>query len=463
MSFQDVTPRVDFAAQEEEMNKLWEEQRIFERSMQQRVGGSEYVFYDGPPFATGLPHYGHLLAGTIKDIVPRYQTMRGCHVERRFGWDCHGLPVEFEMERELELGSRRDIETYGIAKFNEACRGIVQRYVGEWRKTVRRMGRWVDFDNDYKTMDPEYMESIWWVFRNIWDQDLIYEGFKVMPYCPRCATPLSNFETAQGYMDVQDPAITVAFAASAETQQAFATSAPLFFLAWTTTPWTLPSNLALAAGAAIEYLRVAHAGREYILAAERLSSLWNKKDGVEELERFPGSRLDGLSYEPLLPYFAAHRQAGAFRVRLGDFVSTEEGTGIVHVAPGFGEDDHALGQAHGLPVVCPVDAEARFTNEIPEYEGQFVKDADAAIIRRLKEEGKLLKQSTLQHNYPHCYRCDAPLIYRAITTWFVRIDRIKSRMVANNQLIHWVPEHLRDGRFGKWLENARDWAISRNR
>lgn len=460
MSFREVTSKVEFAALEEEINRTWERERTFERSLETRADASEYVFYDGPPFATGLPHYGHLLAGTLKDIVPRYRTMRGFRVERRFGWDCHGLPVEFEMEKQLQLGSRRDIESYGVARFNEACRGIVLRYTGEWRKTVRRMGRWVDFDHDYKTMDPAYMESIWWVFRNIWDQGLVYEGFKVMPYCPRCATPLSNFETAQGYQDVQDPAITVRFRARPQAERALGVAGPLHFLAWTTTPWTLPSNLALAVGADIEYARVRVDGDDYVLARDRVAALW--KD-AEVLETFPGTRLDGLEYEPLFPYFGAHAERGAFRVRIADFVSTAEGTGIVHAAPGFGEDDAVLGQRHDLPVVCPVDAEGRYTDEVPDFAGRFVKEADSDIIRRLKDEGRLVHRTTLVHSYPHCYRCDSPLIYRAITTWFVRIDDIKPKMLAANREIHWVPDHLQEGRFGQWLANARDWAISRNR
>ena len=463
MAFRDVTSKVDFAALEEDINQTWEREDTFQRSITQRDGAPDYVFYDGPPFATGLPHYGHLLAGTIKDVVPRYRTMRGNRVERRFGWDCHGLPVEFEMEKQLQLRSRRDIETYGIANFNEACRGIVLRYTAEWRKTVRRMGRWVDFDHDYKTMDPTYMESIWWVFKAIWDAGLVYEGFKVMPYCPRCATPLSNFETSQGYVMVQDPAITVRFRATPESERALGAEAPLYFLAWTTTPWTLPSNLALAVGADIEYVRVRVEDADYVLARDQVASLWKELPAESVRDTFPGARLAGLAYEPLFPYFATHADVGAFRVRTAGFVSTGEGTGIVHAAPGFGEDDHALGREHGLPVVCPIDADGRYTSEVPDYAGTFVKDADPAIIRRLKDEGKLVRHATLDHSYPHCYRCDAPLIYRAITTWFVRVEELKPKMLAANQQTHWVPAHVKDGRFGNWLADARDWAISRNR
>jgi isoleucyl-tRNA synthetase len=367
------------------------------------------------------------------------------------------------MEKQLQLTSRRDIEQFGVDRFNEACRGIVLRYTGEWRKTVRRMGRWVDFDADYKTMDPAYMESVWWVFRSLWDRGLVYEGFKVMPYCPRCATPLSNFETAQGYVDVQDPAITVAFHASDEAARTLGATRPLRFLAWTTTPWTLPSNLALAVGSTIEYVRVDAGDVELVLARDRLAAYGKKLEGAAILAAFPGTRLEGLAYEPLFPYFAAAAARGAFRVRTAEFVSTADGTGIVHAAPGFGEDDYALGQKHGLAVVCPVDADGRFTAEVDDLAGRFVKDADHDIIRRLKEDGTLFERDTIQHSYPHCYRCDSPLIYRAITTWFVRVEDIKARMVAANRRIHWVPGHLQEGRFGKWLEGARDWAISRNR
>ncbi len=453
--FKPVSQKINFSDQEQDILKFWEQHDTFRRSVEQRRNAPEFVFYDGPPFATGLPHYGHLLAGTIKDIIPRYQTMRGHYVERRFGWDCHGLPVEYEMEQELKISGKRDIEQLGIDVFNEKCRGIVLRYTEEWRQIVTRMGRWVDFDHDYKTMDLPYMESIWWVFKALWDKDLIYEGRKVLPYCPRCATPLSNFETNQGYEETQDPAITVRFALETEPNT--------WILAWTTTPWTLPSNLALAVGPDIPYVRVRDKNDIYILARDRLSIYYRNSDEYELIDEFPGSELAGLTYEPLFPYFADQRKAGAFRVFVADFVSTEEGTGVVHIAPGFGEDDYQLGQREQLPPVCPVDDEGRFTEEVAEFKGREVKEADKDIIRKLKNEGKLVHQTTITHNYPHCWRCDAPLIYRGISTWFVRVERIREALKANNQKVHWVPDHLRDGRFGKWLEGARDWAISRNR
>lgn len=453
--FKPVSNKAEFAAMEQEVLKFWAEHRTFEKSLEQRRQAPEYVFYDGPPFATGLPHYGHLLAGTIKDIVPRYHTMRGHYVDRRFGWDCHGLPVEYEVEQDLGISGKSEIERMGVGVFNEKCRSIVLRYTREWREVVTRMGRWVDFDRDYKTMDPSYMESIWWVFRSLWDKGLVYEGSKILPYCPRCATPLSNFETNQGYEEVEDPAITIRFKLKDE--------ANAYVLAWTTTPWTLPSNMALAVGAEIPYVRVVDKGTAYYLARERLPVYYRKKEEIEALTDLKGSQLVGRRYEPLFPYFAEKEAEGAFRVVEADFVSTEDGTGVVHMAPGFGEEDYLLGLAKGIPVVCPVDAEGKFTDAVPDYCGREVKEADKDIMDRLKREGKLVHRATIRHSYPHCWRCDKPLIYRAVSTWFVRVEQIKDRLLAANSQVRWVPEHLRDGRFGKWLEGARDWAVSRNR
>lgn len=450
-----VDNKVSFPELEASILRFWKAEDIFRRSLEQRKGAPEFVFYDGPPFATGLPHYGHLLAGTIKDIIPRYQSMRGHYVERRFGWDCHGLPVEFEMEQELKISGKREIEKLGIDVFNEKCRSIVLRYTREWQEVVERMGRWVDFENDYKTMDLPYMESIWWVFKSLWEKDLIYEGHKILPYCPRCATPLSNFETNQGYEEVTDPAITVRFKVLGEANS--------YLLAWTTTPWTLPSNLALAVGPEVKYAKVRDGEVTYILAKDRLGTYYKKPDEYELLEELAGEALAGTEYEPLFPYFTGARETGAFKVLVDAFVSTEEGTGIVHIAPGFGEDDHRLGNAAGLPAVCPVDDEGRFTIEVPDYAGREVKETDADIIKHLKTNGALVHRGQIVHNYPHCWRCEMPLIYRAVSTWFVRVERIKDRMLKNNATVDWVPEHLRDGRFGKWLEGARDWAISRNR
>ncbi len=447
--------QVNFPEVERDVLDFWKKDKVFQKSVENRKGRDEFVFYDGPPFATGLPHYGHLLASTIKDVVPRYQTMRGKYCERTFGWDCHGLPVEYEMEKELKLSGKKQIEEFGIGNFNEACRGIVLRYTSEWEVIVTRLGRWVDFQNGYRTMDTPYMESIWNVFKRLWDEGLIYEGYKILPYCPRCSTPLSNFEANLGYQEVTDPAITVRFKVLGQDNT--------YFLAWTTTPWTLPSNMALAVGTDIDYVKVSDNGEFYILAKARLGAYY-KKDALPEIvAEMKGSALRGMEYEPLFPYFADLRAKGAFRVITADFVSTEDGTGIVHTAPGFGEDDAAAGKANGIPDVCPIDEECRFTGVVPDYAGIYVKDADKDIIRRLKEEGKLVHRGTVSHNYPHCWRDDSPLIYKAVSTWFVSIDKIKDKMLSANARMSWVPEHIKEGRFGKWLENARDWAISRNR
>jgi len=451
-----VDPKVSFPGMEAEVLRFWQEKDVFAQSIRQREGCEEFVFYDGPPFATGLPHFGHFVPSTIKDVIPRYQTMRGRKVDRRWGWDCHGLPVEYEMEKELKISGKKEIEAYGVARFNEACRSIVLRYTKEWRSVINRLGRWVDFDRQYRTMDPDYMESIWWVVSELWKKDLLYEGFYILPYCPRCSTVLSNFElNIEGYKEVSDPGITIKF----QLKDTPDTS----ILAWTTTPWTLPSNLGLALGPDIRYVKVKDGDEFFILAEERLSAFYKKNTDYEVAGRFTGRELAGLEYQPLFPYFAHLREKGAFRTRLADFVSTEDGTGVVHTAPGFGEDDYALFKGTGVPVICPVDDEARFTAEVKEYAGVFVKDADKRIINDLKERRLLVKQESITHAYPHCWRCHSPLIYRAISSWFVRVEKIKGSMLRCNSEISWMPEHLKTGRFGKWLEGARDWAISRNR
>ena len=457
--------KADFPALERETLKFWEKEKIFERSLEQRADAPNYLFYDGPPFATGLPHFGHFVPGTIKDLIPRYQTMKGKRVERRFGWDCHGLPVEYEIEKQLGISGREQIENYGVGRFNDACRSIVLRYTSEWRSTVTRMGRWVDFDNEYKTMDLSYMESIWWVFKRLWDTQLIYFGHYILPYSPGLTTPLSNFEVnLGGYRDVHDPAITVRFRLRGNKKLeacGIRPDTPLF--AWTTTPWTLPSNLGVAVGKDIDYALVDNGDEQCILALSRLPHYYPDTKSFKILKRYKGSDLEGLEYYPLFSYFSDYYDEGAFRVHLGDFVSIEEGTGIVHLAPGFGEDDYRTLGPTGLPVLVPIDADCRFTSEVPDFAGLFVKDADSPIIRKLKDEGKLVKRENYLHSYPFCYRTGKPLIYRAISSWFVNIQKIKQKMIDANGTIEWSPKHLKYGRFGKWLENARDWAISRNR
>jgi isoleucyl-tRNA synthetase len=473
--YQTVDPKVNFPKLEEEILAFWEKNNIFEKSVTRRDGeaADDFVFYDGPPFATGMPHFGHFVPSTIKDIIPRYQTMKGKRVERRFGWDCHGLPVENLIEKELGLNSKTDIEKYGIAEFNEACRASVLRYVKEWREIITRLGRWVDFDHDYKTMESGYMESIWWVMKSLWDKGLLYEGYYILPYCPRCATVLSNHElNLGGYQDVHDPAVTVRFkvrgaapasAASALPDPAGLAGGSTYILAWTTTPWTLPSNLALAVGPDIDYALLQDGNERYLLAEARIEAYYKNPADYTVIWKKKGAALTGLQYEPLFPYFKEAAERNAFRIYPGDFVSTEDGTGVVHTAPGFGEEDQRILKDTGIPVICPVDAECRFTAEVPDYQGIFVKDADKAIMERLKAEGKLVKRDQILHAYPHCWRCGSPLIYRAVSSWFVNIQKIKQDMLDANNQIRWVPDHIKDGRFGKWLEGARDWAISRNR
>jgi len=452
--FKPVYPQVEFPDVENEIVSFWKENRIFYRSLEESKDKKPFVFYDGPPFATGLPHYGHLLAGTLKDIIPRYWTMQGHYVERRFGWDCHGLPVENEMEKEFNVSGKRDIEKLGVHLFNEACRSIVLRYTQQWQEVVERMGRWVDFNNQYRTMDASYMESIWWAFKQVWDKGLIYEGFRVQPYCPRCATPLSNFELNEGYKDAKSPSITVTFP--------LADDPATKILVWTTTPWTLPSNVLLVVGENITYVKVQDGSNYFILAKERLGAYYKNPSEYTIVEEMPGSQLVGKTYTPIFNYFTG-RSDTFFKVYSADFVSTADGTGIVHIAPAFGEDDFQVGQKLKIPIICPVDAEGRFTDEVPEWKGTRVYDADEDIIQTLKKAGRLVQRATILHRYPFCYRCDTPLIYKAIDTWFMKIGPLKANMLSNNQRILWVPDHLKNGRFGKGIESAPDWNISRNR
>ena len=467
--FKPVSPQVSFPEMEKAILRFWEEDGTFRKSLENRAGATAYTFYDGPPFATGLPHYGHLLAGTIKDIAPRYQTMRGHHVERRFGWDCHGLPIEALAQDKLGLKGTPDILAAGVDKFNETCRSMVLTYVSEWRKTVTRMGRWVDFDNDYKTMDLPYMETIWWVFKQLWEQGRVYKSHRIMPYSWRLTTPLSNFEAGSNYQNVQDPAITVRVRLR-ELPSGLAAAAagtPVDALIWTTTPWTLFGNLAVAAGPDMEYsaVRDASDGAIYLLATARLGAYYKDPAEYTLLGTWTGRDLAGLHYEPIFPTFASDPECvkTSFRVINATFVSTEDGTGFVHIAPAFGEDDFQACREAGIPLRDYLDESCAFTTAVPEYAGQFCKDADKAIIRRLKETGKLVKQTTIVHSYPYCPRTDTPLIYRAIDAWYVRVEDLHDRLAANNAPVRWVPSAVGEKRFGNWLREARDWNISRNR
>ena len=446
-------PSFSFVEMEHRVLAFWGEHGTFQKSLDKTRDATPYIFYDGPPFATGLPHHGHIVASTIKDIVPRYWTMKGRYVMRRFGWDCHGLPIEHEIDKLLNMSAKEAVEALGVAEYNNQCRSIVQRYVVEWRDTITRLGRWVDFDNDYKTMDPWFMESVWWVVKQLWDKGLIYQGVKVMPLSTALGTPLSNFEANANYMEVQDPAITVLFKLRDE---------DAWLAAWTTTPWTLPSNLGICVGPDIEYVKVHDAtlGRDIYLASERASAYGD----LEVKARLRGRDLVGRPYEPLFPYFADQAALGAFVVVMDDYVTADSGTGLVHQAPAFGEDDYRVMRAAGIEAfVCPVTLHGEFTDEVSDFAGRQVKEADKDIIRHLKEQGALYRQEVIQHSYPFCYRSDTPLIYRAIPSWYVAVTRIGDRLLAANEQIRWVPEHIKHGRFGNWLAGAIDWSISRNR
>ena len=454
--------RADFPAIEERVLARWKAEGTFRDSIDARPVDDEFVFFDGPPFANGLPHHGLLLTGYVKDVIPRYRAMRGQRVDRRFGWDCHGLPAEMEVESQLPVSGRADIIEYGIEAFNEHCHSSVMRYTGEWEKTVTRQARWVDFRNDYKTMDLPYMESVMWAFKQLWDKGLVYEAFRVMPYSWGAETPLSNFEIRldDATRPRQDPAITVTF----DLVPVDGDPGPMRIMAWTTTPWTLPSNLALAVGPDVSYsLRQAADGTVSVLGVEAVERYAAQLEGTTEVGTLLGSDLVGRSFTPMFDFFAD--RTDAFRILGADFVGASEGTGVVHMAPGFGEDDQTTCEAAGIPIgqVVPVDGLGRFTDQVGPWAGLNVFDANPEIIRHLKEEGRVVRHDTYEHNYPHCWRTDTPIIYKAISSWFVKVTDIRDRLIETNQEINWVPSHVRDGRFGMWLDGARDWSISRNR
>jgi len=472
-----LPPALDFAKAEEEICSNWTAEETFktQQDLGKERGDEEFTFYDGPPFATGLPHYGHILAGTIKDVVTRYAVMSGKQVERRAGWDCHGLPVEYEIDQKLNITHRDQVLEMGIDKYNATCRSIVTRYTKEWESTVTRLGRWIDFENDYKTMDPTFMESVWWVFKTLFEKGLVYQGYKVMPFSTACGTPLSNFEAGLNYKDVRDPAVVVSFPLLEEEN--------VSFIAWTTTPWTLPSNLALCVHPTMEYVKVLDkkSGKTYIMAKNRMAQMYpimnNKKkwkpkmaDELFEIQAtLPGSELVGKKYTPIFDFFANTPESeNYFRVLSDTYVTDDAGTGIVHQAPAFGEDDYRVCLAHnvikkGQEIPCPVDSNGVFTEAVPPVKGEHVKKADPTLIALIKENGRLVQKDNLDHSYPFCWRSDTPLIYKAVPSWFVKVEEIRDKIVKNNNETYWVPSAVKEGRFHNWLTDARDWAVSRNR
>jgi len=461
--FPDPQQKQSFPELEKEILEFWKKEKIFYKSIENRDKKNSFSFYDGPPFATGLPHYGHLLGGILKDVIPRYQTMCGKRVERRFGWDCHGLPVEFEKEKELGISGKSEIENLpekeingkkysGVARFCEECRSIVLRYTEQWKEIVDRIGRFVDFNNIYRTMDLSYMESVFWVFSELYKSGLIYEGQKVLPFCTRCSTPLSNFEANQNYQQKQDPSVFVKFEIAEKT----------FILAWTTTPWTLPSNMALAVNPEIKYVKIECEKEFFILAKDLVEQVFNKKD-FKIIDEFFGKDILGKSYKPLFDYFDKKDFKSRWTIVSADFVSTESGTGVVHIAPAFGEDDYDVSKKNDIGIENPVDENGKFIEKIKDFAGMQIFDANKIIILNLKEKNLLFGQKTFDHSYPFCWRCDNPLIYRGVLTWFVSVSKFRDKLLESNAKTKWMPEHIKDGRFGNWLENARDWAISRSR
>ena len=478
------TEKSEVALREEEMLAFWREHDIFNRSLEKDAPNGDFVFYDGPPFATGLPHYGHILAGTIKDAIPRFWTMNGYRVRRKWGWDCHGLPLENLIEKKLGLATKRDIEEYGVKNFNEAARAAVMEYADDWREIIPRMARWADMDDDYKTMDPTYTESVWWVFKSLHEKGLVYEGFKSMHLCPRCGTTLSNFEVNQGYKDIKDIAVTVKlhlhkgqkYGPDYETQDS------AYLLVWTTTPWTLPGNMAAAVHGDGEYVAVRVDGIKELLILSK-SSYERVLEGHEiEMvhDDIKGKDLVGLSYDPPFDYWQKQEFEGkenAWKIYHADYVETDsdEGTGAVHLAPAYGDDDMELAKEHGIPIKHHVNEAGHFMDFVTDFAGQLVKpkdddeagvthlDADIEVVKKLKENGKLFRKENITHSYPHCWRCDTPLLNYATTSWFVEVTKIKDQLVAENNKVHWVPGHVGKNRFGKWLEGARDWAVSRQR
>ena len=503
MNFKKVDAGQSFPKMEEEILKFWETEKIFEKSLEKTKGGKPYTFFDGPPFATGTPHHGHIVGSVMKDVVPRFWTMKGRYVERKWGWDCHGLPIENIAEKELGFKHKKDIEQYGVDKFNEFCRSKVLGYVDDWKKVINRLGRWADMENAYKTMDLKYMESVWWVFKELWDKGLIYEGYRSMHICTRCETTLSQQEVSEGYKDIKDLSVVAKFELLGDSNNSNEHSnvsngdAKTYMLAWTTTPWTLIGNVALAVGSEIEYVKVSFDGALYILAKNRLAEVFKEKE-FEIVSEMKGSELIGKSYKPLFDYYAkecalfdeengppatlspardaSHSEAGersecgrGWKIYAGDFVTTEDGVGVVHIAPAFGEDDMNLGKENNLPFIQHVKMDGTIKEQAVDFAGMNVKpledhmQTDIEIIKYLAKHGTLFSKEKYEHSYPHCWRCDTPLINYATTSWFVSVGKVKERALELAKEITWFPAHIKDGRFGKWLEGARDWSISRQR
>lgn len=435
---------------EEKILKYWENNDIFHKSIKNRENCSYFSFYDGPPFATGKPHYGHILATTIKDAILRYWTMKGYQVPRRVGWDCHGLPIENLIEKEMGIKNKKEIEEMGIEKFNDACRSSVFACVTDFEDVLKRVGRWADYDKAYSTMENNYIESVWWVLKQLWNKDLVSKKYRVSPYCPRCGTTLSNFEVNQGYKEIKDKSIYIKFKIKEG-----------YLLVWTTTPWTLPGNVALAVNPDLIYCLVENNNEKYILSKDRLIVLEGDYKIIKEMK---GGELIGLKYEPMFDYLKdIENIENAFQVVKGDFVSSEDGTGIVHINPMHGEDDFNIGKEYNLPFFHAVDLLGKFKEEIDDFKGIFVKEADEKIINKLKENNAFYKEEIFFHEYPYCWRCDSPLLYYATESWYILVNSIKEQLIKNNKEIHWIPDHIKEGRFGKWLEGARDWNFSRNR
>ncbi|MCX6785894.1 MAG: isoleucine--tRNA ligase [Candidatus Komeilibacteria bacterium] len=478
---------LNFPSIEEEILKYWQDNDIFQKTLKKDSSKGDFVFYDGPPFATGLPHYGHIVASLMKDIVPRFWTMQGYHVDRKWGWDCHGLPIENIVEQELGLKHKKDIETLGVAKFNELCETKVLKYAVEWRAAIDRLGRWVDMDNDYKTMDKNFMESVWWAFKQLWDKDLIYEGYRSMHICPRCETTLSQSEVGQGYKDIEDISVTVKFELVDEPGT--------FVLAWTTTPWTLPGNAALAVGEDVDYVKVTGSELKYLertnnikdeegpkyiehwqvgnfILAKTIFDQWSNKDEYQILEEFKGKKLVGKKYQPLFDYFdndKLENRQNAFKIYSADFVSTMDGTGIVHIAPGFGDDDFNLSKKENIPLIKHIGLDGRLIAEVKDFAGEPAKPkgnhtvTDKKIVEFLEAKGLVFSSEKYLHSYPHCWRCDSPLLNYTTSSYFVAVEKIKTQLLKQAVKINWMPAHIKEGRFGKWLAGARDWSISRQR